>query len=347
VATSLYSRQSGSKAISFDPDFGLFKLAAACGGRAPQGTSGNDSLKGGNRNDVIAGGDGNDVLIGGRGNDSLSGGSGNDTLSGGPGNDTLDGGPGVDLLLGGDGNDVLHDHHNADFGEAGDTLDGGRGNDLYDIRADPFVDHRPVLRDAGGIDRVLSNHDWVLGEGFENLELFEAVSGTGNRLNNVIITHTNEPHAYHVEGRDGNDTLLGGEDRDTLLGGNGNDRLSGGANNDSLTGGAGKDDFVFDVAPGGENADAVTDFASRRDRVLLDDAAHHDIGARGRFARNDERFLAADGATSGQERDDRVIYDTSTGNLYYDTDGSGTGAAQLIGTLQSGAMLAAADITVI
>jgi Ca2+-binding RTX toxin-like protein len=347
VATSLFSKQSGSKAVSFDPDFGVFKLAAACGSRAPQGTPGNDSLKGGNRNDAIAGGDGNDVLIGGRGNDSLSGGSGNDTLSGGPGNDTLDGGPGVDLLLGGDGNDVLHDHHNADFGEAGDTLDGGRGNDTYDIRADPFQDHRPVLRDAGGIDTVLTNHDWVLGEGFENLTLFEAVSGTGNRLNNVIITTTNEPHAYRVDGRDGNDTLLGGEERDTLLGGNGNDRVSGGEGNDSLTGGAGKDDFVFDAAPGGENADAVTDFASCRDRLLLDDAAHHDIGARGRFARNDERFLAADGATSGQERDDRVIYDTSAGNLYYDADGSGAGMAQLIATFEGNPAIAATDITVI
>ncbi len=347
MATSLYSRLSSGKAISFDPDVGVFKLASACGSRVPAGTAGNDSLTGGNRSDVIAGGDGNDVLIGGGGNDSLSGGSGNDTLSGGPGNDTLDGGPGVDLLLGGDGNDVLHDHHNADTGEPGDTLDGGRGNDIYDIRADPFLDHRPVLRDAGGIDRVLTNHDWVLGEGFENLELFEAVSGTGNRLNNIIITHTNEPHAYRVDGRDGNDTLLGGEERDTLLGGNGNDRVSGGEGNDSLTGGAGKDDFVFDAAPGGENADAVTDFASCRDRLLLDDAAHHDIGARGRFARNDERFLAADGATSGQERDDRVIYDTSSGNLYYDADGSGAGEARLIAAFEGSPAIVATDFTVI
>jgi Ca2+-binding RTX toxin-like protein len=347
VATSLFSGLSRGKAISFDPDVGVFKVAFSCGSRPLLGTAGDDSLKGGNRNDVIVGGDGNDVLIGGGGNDSLSGGSGNDTLSGGPGNDTLDGGPGVDLLLGGDGNDVLHDHHNADTGEPGDTLDGGRGKDTYDIRADPFQDHRPVLRDAGGIDTVLTNHDWVLGEGFENLELFEAVSGTGNRLNNLIITHTNEPHAYRVDGRDGNDTLLGGADRDTLLGGNGNDRVAGGEGNDSLTGGAGKDDFVFDVAPGDANADVVVDFASRRDRLLLDDAAHPNIGARGRFAFNDDRFFAGDGATSGQDREDRVIYDTSEGRLYYDADGSGGGMAQLIATLEGNVAIQATDITVI
>lgn len=338
MATSLFSKQSSGKAISFDPDVGVFKFALACGSRPLLGTCRNDSLRGG---------DGNDVIVGSGGNDSLAGGSGNDTLSGGPGNDTLDGGAGTDLLLGGDGNDVLHDHVNAGFGEGSDTLDGGRGNDTYDIRADPFQDHRPVLRDAGGIDTVLTNHDHVLGAGFENLTLFEGVSGTGNSLNNVIITNTNEPHAYFVDGAGGNDTLLGGPDRDTMLGGNGNDRLSGGGGNDSLTGGGGKDDFVFAVAPGDANADVVVDFASSRDRLLLDDAAHPDIGARGRFALNDERFLAAAGATSGQEADDRVIYDTSTGNLYYDADGSGGGEAQLVASFAGNPAIAATDITVI
>jgi serralysin len=356
VATSLFSKQSSSKAISFDPDVGVFKPASACGSRPLLGTEGKDSLTGGNSADVIVGfggndtlngGGGNDSLSGGSGNDSLAGGSGNDTLSGGPGNDTLDGEAGTDLLLGGDGNDLLHDHENVGLGEADDTLDGGRGNDTFDIRADPFQEHRPVLRDAGGIDTVLTNHDHVLGAGFENLTLFEGVSGTGNSLNNVIITNTNEPHAYRVDGRDGNDTLLGGPDRDTMLGGNGNDRLSGGDGNDSLTGGAGKDDFVFAAAPGGENADAIADFASARDRLLLDDAVHPDIGARGRFSRNDERFFAADGAVSGEERDDRVIYDTSSGNLYYDADGSGDGEARLIAAFEGSPTIVATDFTVI
>ena len=461
----LFSALFRSKAITFDPDAGVLKLVPACGaGRKVVGTPGDDTLTGGRGNDTLNGGDGNDFLFGGSGNDSLNGGRGNDTLSGGSGNDTLDGGPGVDLLLGGTGNDVLHDHHNADFGEPGDTLDGGFGNDRYDIRADPFQDHRPVLRDAGGIDTVLTNHDHVLGEGFENLILFEGVIGTGNRLNNVIITNTNEPHAYFVDGADGNDTLIGGADRDTfqfaagsgnygkdkvdgngsfdtldfsdgrsavvvdmragtatgggiggsgrvsfseieivegtqfndrlrahdgattveggiesfggaqllggrgsdtLLGGaaddilsgdgtttgfelgSGNDRISGGRGNDFLTGGAGNDDFVFDVAPGDANADTVEDFVSGTDRLLLDDATHPNIGRRGRFDPNDDRFFAGEGAKNGEDAEDRVIYDTDAGRLYYDADGSGPGLAQLIAMFQGDPPIIAADITVI
>jgi serralysin len=455
VATYLFSTQSKAKAISLDPDVGHYQLTPPAGSMVIVGTSCNDTLQGGAAPELI---------VGGRGNDSLSGGGGNDTLFGGPGNDTLDGGGGIDLLFGGDGNDVLHDHENVGFGEPDDTLDGGRGNDTYDIRADPFQDHRPVLRDAGGIDTVLTNHDHVLGAGFENLELFEGFSGTGNALNNVIRTHTNEPHQYFIDGADGNDTLLGGEDQDTFsfiagsghygrdvvnggdgfdtlafggarsavvadmragtvagggaggsgsvrfggvetieggsfndvlvahngartaafgsefflggtfLGGGGNDTLTGGAaadslrsdatltgfdlgsgsdrlsgrgGNDFLAGGDGNDSFVFEVAPGAANADTVADFVSGADRLLLDDAAHANIGARGRFAAGDERFLAADGATSGQEADDRVVYDTSTGDLYYDADGSGAGAAQLIATFQGNPAIAATDITVI
>ena len=46
-------------------------------------------------------------------------------------------------------------------------------------------------------------------------------------------------------------------------------------------------------------------------------------------ALNAIRFAAA-GATGGAEEDDRLVYDTEAGNLYYDADGSGAGAALLI-----------------
>jgi hypothetical protein len=42
-----------------------------------------------------------------------------------------------------------------------------------------------------------------------------------------------------------------------------------------------------------------------------------------------------------------VVYDTSTGALYYDADGSGAGAAQLIATFTTTPALAATDIYVI
>jgi len=42
-----------------------------------------------------------------------------------------------------------------------------------------------------------------------------------------------------------------------------------------------------------------------------------------------------------------VIYNSSTGSLYYDADGSGSGAAQLIATVQNVPAVAATDIAVI
>jgi hypothetical protein len=41
-----------------------------------------------------------------------------------------------------------------------------------------------------------------------------------------------------------------------------------------------------------------------------------------------------------------VIYDTSTGNVYFDPDGSGSVASTLTFTLQSAPTLLATDITV-
>ena len=46
-------------------------------------------------------------------------------------------------------------------------------------------------------------------------------------------------------------------------------------------------------------------------------------------------------------RVDSVIYNTSTGQLYYDADGSGGDAGQLIATLANAPEFSATDITVI
>jgi Ca2+-binding RTX toxin-like protein len=71
------------------------------------------------------------------------------------------------------------------------------------------------------------------------------------------------------------------------------------------------------------------------------------LGATGNFAAGDVRFFAGAGAGGGHDADDRVVYNTSTGQLYYDDDGSGAHAAQLVATLQAGAVVAATDISVI
>ena len=69
--------------------------------------------------------------------------------------------------------------------------------------------------------------------------------------------------------------------------------------------------------------------------------------ALGRFGVDDDRFAFGDGLSAGADATDRVIYDTSAGNLYYDADGDGAGAALLFATLQGAPALHADDIVVI
>jgi hypothetical protein len=71
--------------------------------------------------------------------------------------------------------------------------------------------------------------------------------------------------------------------------------------------------------------DAITDFVSGTDTLQLDAAAFTAIGASGRFTAGDGRFFAAPGVSAGHDADDRLIYDTTSGILYYDADGNGSG----------------------
>lgn len=317
------------------------------------GTSGDDHLSGGDGNDTIEGFDGNDTLNGNRGDDLAIGSLGNDILEGAPGNDTL---------ISGDGNDTLN-------GEAGfDSLDGGLGDDLY------MLDNDDTITDAGGTDGIMiGGRDWVIPSFIEDAYVIFGLAGIsvfGNDLDNRIVGHAASSRLEGAVGNDildgaqgddtliggeGGDLILGGDERDALDGGPGNDTLDGGAHDDSLYGGAGldamtggtaADAFLFDQ-PTGAHADSVTDFQPGVDTIVLDAAGLTAAGPSGSFASGDARFWAASGATSGHDPDDRIVYNTLTGDLYYDADGSGATAAERIATLQGAPELSATDIEVI
>jgi Ca2+-binding RTX toxin-like protein len=325
-------------------------------GSAINGTPGNDSLTGTT---------GGDTIDGGAGNDTINGSAGDDSILGGTGNDSLVGAEGVDTLRGGEGNDTLNgdDSRFGDTDAVAETLDGGLGDDLL------IVDHAAdTVTDAGGIDTVRAvNIDWTLGAGFENLQLWNAEvetrrNGIGNELANVLDASAGGWGVF-LDGRAGGDTILGSARHDTLLGGDGNDsidgldgidNLDGGAGNDTLYGGFGSGD---DALTGGSGADrfvlypslpdSITDFAGGADKLRLDGTFFADVGPNGNYGASDGRFYAAAGATSGHDADDRLIFDTSTRGVWYDADGSGSGAAMHVATLQPGATLAAGDIEVV
>ncbi|WP_066382675.1 esterase-like activity of phytase family protein [Anabaena sp. CA = ATCC 33047] len=222
-----------------------------------QGTSDQDFLRGTNNNDIINGLDGNDYLMGGGGNDTLDGGIGNDYAFGGVGDDSISGGEGFDLLYGNAGNDTVYGgegNDNLDGGTGDDILDGGAGNDIYTVDS---INDQVIEAVDGGIDKVNSFIDYTLGDNLENLTLLgNAVTGTGNTLNNHIIGNNT---ANTLNGLGGDDWLMGKGGNDRLNGDAGNDRLDGGTGNDTLDGGAGNDiyevdsveDVIIEAADGG------------------------------------------------------------------------------------------------
>ena len=130
----------------------------------------------------------------------LIGNSAANRLTGGAGTDTLDGGGGADILIGSTGNDTYI------VDDAGDV----------------------VIENSGeGIDLVQTSRTYTLGDNLESLTLTdgEAIDGTGNALDNILI---------------------GNSASNTLTGLAGNDWLDGGAGADRLVGGLGDDTYVVD-----------------------------------------------------------------------------------------------------
>jgi Ca2+-binding RTX toxin-like protein len=301
-------------------------------------------------NNIITGNSGNNILNGATGIDTLIGGLGNDTYqidtttdtiteNANQGTDTVQSsvtytlgnnlenltltgtaninGTGNTLnnvITGNSGNNILN-------GATGiDTLIGGLGNDTYQI--DTTTD--TITENANqGTDTVQSSVTYTLGNNLENLTLTGTtnINGTGNTLNNVIT------------GNSGNNILNGSDGNDTLIGGTGND---------TITGGAGSDRFTFNNR--NEGIDTITDFlSSQGDKIALS-AAGFGSGLAAGVAITAAQFVLG---TTALNASNRLIYNTITGRLFFDGDGTGTLAAIQIATLSSKPTLTASDILVL
>jgi Ca2+-binding RTX toxin-like protein len=141
-----------------------------------------------------------------------------------------------------------------------------------------------------------------------------------------------------IVGTAGANTLTGNGGVDFMFGGAGADTLNGGAGNDTLSGGIGNDVFVFNSATA-NNLDTILDFTTGADKIQLSKSIFANLGATGNLTENS--FWSAAGAVKGNDANDRVVYNTTTGALYYDADGSGSGAyvqIALLGTSSHPAM---------
>ncbi|MFN0195002.1 MAG: calcium-binding protein [Aestuariivirga sp.] len=313
---------------------------------------GNDSFDGLASNDTLFGEDGNDALSGGEGDDSLNGGTGIDTLLGGIGNDTYyvdstadtadeTGGSGIDSVrstatytlaadieklyldgtatVSGTGNALVNymygnaGNNSLDGREGVDRLYGGAGNDYYYVDSSGDLVVETIAGTAGGSDIVYSTVNHTLSENVETLDLNGTgnINATGNALDN-----------NYIEGNSGNNFI------------------NGMAGSDFLYGMAGLDQFLFSTALGPTNVDVLSDFNPAEDFLRLDDAIFTTVSV-GYLAVSAFRFGAA-----AADADDRIIYDSTTGFVYYDADGTGAVAQVQFAELPLGLALTNADIYV-
>ena len=142
----------------------------------------------------------------------------------------------------------------------------------------------------------------------------------------------NVENVASITGTANNDSLFAGLGNDVISGLAGKDTLNGGLGNDTLTGGAGKDAFVFNTTlDGTPNVDTITDFVHGTDKMQLAKSIMTGLGAVGTLKSADFKLSSA-----SLDASDRVIYNKTTGEVFYDADGSGATPAvvfAIIGTL--------------
>jgi len=273
----------------------------------------------------------------------LDGGLGADTLIGGAGDDSylVDNLGDVVTELTGEGTDTVASLLSAFT--LGTTVENGRiaatgsanltGNAGANLLGAGAGNN--VIDGLGGFDTA----DYGSATGAVNLNL----ASTGAQLTGGSGSDT----LRNIEGVLGSafSDRLSGSAGDNLLGGNnGNDTLAGGAGNDTLSGGLGSDIFRFDTALSGTlNVDTITDYNVADDSIQLENAVFTRLTSTGTLS---SAFFAANAAGVAMDANDYLVYDTDSGQLYYDADGNGAGAAVLVARLTPGLTLGATDFII-
>lgn len=299
------------------------------------GSNHNDSLTGDGFANVLTGGLGNDMLDGGAGEDTASyalatagvvvnlsivgtqntGVTGLDTLvrvenvRGSQFNDTLTGDLLANTLIGGLGNDLLNG------GGGNDVLDGGAGNDRLDGGAGMDTASYAEALAAVTVDLALATAQKTLGDGDDTLISIENVTGSNF-----------------------SDRLFGTTGDNVILAGTGTDSIFGRAGMDTLEGGSGSDKFYFDSAlNAATNVDTILDYSPVADSIFLSRSIFTGIAV-GTLS-----TTAFHTGTAAADAADRIVYNSATGQIFYDSDGIGAAAAVLFAVVTPGTALVAAD----
>jgi len=338
-----------------------------------EGSFHSDTIEGSSAANTFLGGAGHDMLKGLGGADTLSGGAGGDHLYGGDGADLLDGGADFDFAVYGDAaTGVLVDllnmgrnsgeaagdvyvsiegligsgHSDQFYGTAGwDGFYGGGGDDRLEGRGGGDQldggdgrDHAVYWGATSGVVASLAAGYGTAGDAAG--DVFVSIEGLEG--SNYADTLTGDGIANTLYGNAGNDQLFGLSGNDYIHGGDHSDTLSGGDGLDWLVGGAGRDYFRFDGAVIAGNADTIEDFNAAEDLIQLGRTAFGNLSGTTLAA---TAFTTGTAATTSLHR---IVYNKTTGELFYDADGSGMAAGQTkFATISAGQTLAASHFLLV
>ena len=213
-------------------------------------------------------------------------------------------------IFGNNANNILN-------GGAGiDVLDGNGGNDAMSV--DNLAD---VVLEAcrEGTDNVNASVSYTLAPGVSaetlrtaNAAAVTAINLTGNEINNFVTGNA------------------------------GNNQINGRSRYDTLTGNAGNDVFFFNTTLNvATDVDTVVDFSVANDTFRLENAV---------FAGLAVGALAADAfhiGAAAADAEDRIIYNSGTGALSFDSNGNAAGGLTMFAQLSAGLGLNSADFVVV
>jgi serralysin len=322
--------------------------------------SGDDTLIGNSAANRLRGLDGDDFLDGRGGGDDMRGGAGNDTYVVDNAGDTIDEDANSDFAKGFDTvrSSITFSLANTAviFGDVenliltGTAVINGTGNGLENTITGN--DAANTLAGGAGADNLnggLGNDTLIGGDGADKL-----IGGTGSDTASYagasagvkvsLVSPATNTGAAAGDTFSSVEHLTGSSFADVLVGNSGNNIINGGSGKDTLTGGTGLDFFRFANALSTSNVDTITDFSVADDTIQVANAAFTALTTTGALA--SAAFRANTTGLAG-DASDRIIYETDTGKLFYDADGTGATAGIQFATVTAGLALTSADFSVI
>jgi serralysin len=299
------------------------------------------------------------------------------TIIGNAGNNIINGLGGIDTMHGLGGNDRYHVDNSADavVETAGPGTDSVLASVSYQLKAGVHVEQlltanaagtsainltgnefanlvvgnagANILNGGGGIDtlRGLGGDDAYHIDNAADV-IQETASGGADRA--LASTSYQLKAGVHVEQLITNSAagtsaidLFGNEFANSITGNAGSNIINGKAGADTLRGLGGNDFFIFDTTLGAGNIDTLADFTVAADTIRLENSIFTGL-ANGVLAASAFHI----GATAA-DASDRIIYNSATGALIFDSNGSAAGGATQFASVSADLAITNGDFFVV